>query len=191
MNAHASIGLLVAMSALGCAPFVEPSRYTVKYDVLGEWHYRVIRMEQREGRWVDATASDSVTVQARVGESFLTFVDPNDAREIQRFQIVEHVSVDGTGALIPDPRAWSERNAMDLDWTEGLIAPTLLMDREQTVESTPWLSGLEGIRSELPTRDAVGDALRWSMPGLYEVRTCPGSDAECLALAVVRHEFTR
>ena len=190
MNARPSIGLVVAMS-LGCAPFVEPSRYTVKHDVLGEWHYRVVRMEQREGLWLDATASDSVTVQARVGESFLAFVDPTDSREIQRFAIAEHVSVDGTGALVRDTRAWSERNAMDLNWGEGLIAPVILMDREQTVESTPWLSGLEGIRSELPTRDAVGDAFRWSMPGLYEVRTCSGSDAECLALVVVRHEFTR
>lgn len=193
MNARLTIGLAAttAWMCSSCAPFMEPSPYTVKHDVLGEWHYRVVRMEQREGLWVDATASDSVTVEARIGESFLTFEDANDAHALQRFRIDAHVSVDGTGALVPDARAWTERNAMDLDWDEGLVSPALLMDRMQTVESTPWLSGIDGIRSELPTRDATGEAFRWSMPGLYRVRTCAGPDAECVALVVVRHEFTR
>lgn len=190
MNAVRALAL-VSVSALGCAPFVEPSPFTVKYDVLGEWHYRVIRMEQRDGLWVDATASDSVTVEARIEEHFLTMEDANDAHVVQRFRIREHLSVDGTGAVVPDARAWAERNAMDLDWSEGLISPALLMDRMQTVESTPWLDGVGGLRSELPTRDAVGDALRWSMPGLYEVRICPGAEPECVARVVVRHELTR
>jgi hypothetical protein len=191
MKRHASIGWVTAMSIVGCAPFVEPSPYAVKHDVLGEWHYRVIRLDQRDGRWLDATTSDSVTVEARIGESFLTFEDPEDAHVVQRFRIEEHLSVDGTGARVPDERTWDQRTAMALDWTEGLVPPVLLMDRMQTVESTPWLEGIDGIRSELPTRDATGEAFRWSFPGLYRVRTCAGPDAECVALVIVRHEFTR
>ena len=190
MKLRASVGWVMAMS-LGCAPWTEPSAYTVKHDVHGEWHYRVIRLEQRDGLWVDATASDSLSVEANISESFLTFEDVNDAHAVQRFRIAEQVSIDGTGAVVPNTTPWMTQNAMALDWNEGLIPPALLMDRMQTVESTPWLDTIDGIRSELPSRDVAGEAYRWSMPGLYRVRTCTGPDAECVALVVVRHEFTR
>jgi len=188
MKAHRSIGLM-ALWLAGCVALPAPSPFAAKRDVLGEWGYRVIRLEQREGLWVDATASNPVSVEAEVSEAFITFLDVNDRQPVQRFRITEHVTIDG-GVVVSDMRPWTDRNGLVVDWSEGLIAPTLLMDRGQSVESAPW-SGIEGIRSELPSRDAMGEAYRWSMPGLYEVRICDGSDPACVVPVFVRHELTR
>lgn len=194
--------------AMGCArergpvscDFFSPP-LLAKADIEGTWSYAVTVVEERDGVWTDVRTSDPVLVQTRIEEHDLVFETIADPHPAQAFRIVGHGTIEpevretceGPRHLETyDARPWTAHNGFAMDWSQGLVPPPSLMPGALDVTPTILGSHLDEPwwLQERIARDAAGQAVQWTMPSVYFVRTCEGM-ASCESDVRVLHTFTR